>query len=193
MHVFLCDFLLDIAQNSFEAGAAKVGILIDEAPSSVAFRVEDDGKGMDEETLRRVSDPFCTEEGKHRRRKVGLGIPFVRQTASRFDLVSTPGKGTRISFAFDLGDIDTPPLGDLPSTLLAIISGAPDGCQVEVDRRMRSSDGRSAAYAVSRLELVDALGELQTSGSQNLALMYLRGQEEEADGLRSERKLRITG
>lgn len=34
---------------------------------------------MDEETLKKVKDPFFTDGEKHKERKVGLGIPFLIQ------------------------------------------------------------------------------------------------------------------
>ncbi|MDD2231420.1 MAG: sensor histidine kinase [Sphaerochaetaceae bacterium] len=190
MHVFLCDFLLDIAQNSLEADSTLVQILISETPESIRFRIEDNGKGMSEETQKKVTDPFYTDGVKHKKRKVGLGLPFVIQTGKDFSLNSSLGKGTVVQFSFDLTDIDVPPLGDLPSTILAIFSGAPDDCDVVVTREISSTHGDSG-YKVSRSSLIEALGELRTAGSQNLARQYLDGLEEDLKPYFSEHVFRI--
>ena len=54
--------ILDIAANSVSAGAKKISILIDEnlASDTLRMTVTDDGKGMDEEMVSRVTDPFVT-------------------------------------------------------------------------------------------------------------------------------------
>lgn len=190
MHVFLCDFLLDIAQNSLEADSTMVRILISEKPESILFRVEDNGKGMSEETQKRVLDPFYTDGVKHKKRKVGLGLPFVLQTSRDFSLNSSVGKGTVVQFGFDLTDIDVPPLGNLPSTILAVFTGAPESCDVVVTREIHSDHGDSS-YRVSKSELLDALQELRTAGSQNLTRQYLDGLEEDLKPYRSEHVFRI--
>lgn len=190
MHVFLCDFLLDIAQNSLEAGSTMVRITIAETQDRIGFVIQDNGKGMSAEVQKRVTDPFYTDGIKHSRRKVGLGLPFVKQTSCAFSLESEEGRGTKVSFEFDLTDIDVPPLGNLPSTLLAVFSGAPEGCDVVVDRSLDTPAG-SDAYQVSRSDLIDALLELKTAGSLNLARQYLEGLEEGLDGIRTEHELRL--
>jgi hypothetical protein len=98
MHVFICDFLLDIVQNSFEAGAVHVTLVLKESDQFLDCTVKDDGKGMSEEVQKRVLDPFYTDGIKHAKRNVGLGLPFLSQTVletgGTFDLQSKEGKGT---------------------------------------------------------------------------------------------------
>ena len=69
--------ILDIAQNSLSAGAGLVTLTVDEdsGADSLTLRVEDDGRGMDADTLQRVRDPFYTTRTT---RKVGMGIPLFR-------------------------------------------------------------------------------------------------------------------
>jgi hypothetical protein len=119
--------ILDIVQNSLSAGASRIEVRIEENSREdlLVLRVSDNGRGMDEETLRSVEDPFfTTKSGK----KVGLGIPLLKQTAlstgGNFRIESHPGKGTWIEAQFQLSHIDLPPLGDLPGTLLALIFAA---------------------------------------------------------------------
>ncbi|MBQ3903405.1 MAG: sensor histidine kinase, partial [Eubacterium sp.] len=52
--------ILDVAENSVKAGAALTEILIDEEGESLTLTIKDDGCGMDEETVKAVTDPFYT-------------------------------------------------------------------------------------------------------------------------------------
>ncbi|MGL4368765.1 MAG: ATP-binding protein, partial [Spirochaetota bacterium] len=76
MHHSVCDFLLDIVQNSIEAGSGVITVDLVEKKGILSVCVGDDGKGMDAETLSRVCDPFCTDGVKHEKRSIGLGLPF---------------------------------------------------------------------------------------------------------------------
>ena len=79
MHATLTDVLTDTAQNSIEAGAKHIGVEIVEDGTFFSVKISDNGKGMDEATQRRAFDPFFTEAGKHDKRKVGLGLPMLKQ------------------------------------------------------------------------------------------------------------------
>ena len=79
MHATLADMIADTAQNSIEAGATNVEVSVTEAEGRILVDIRDNGKGMDEATLKRVFDPFYTEPGKHDKRKVGLGLPLLKQ------------------------------------------------------------------------------------------------------------------
>ncbi|MFA6785071.1 MAG: sensor histidine kinase, partial [Sphaerochaeta sp.] len=103
MHVFICDFLLDIVQNSFEAESRRVELSLEETDTRLVCQVRDNGKGMDEAVKNRVLDPFYTDGIKHVKRKVGLGLPFLIQACEAcngdFSLESELGVGTTISFS----------------------------------------------------------------------------------------------
>ena len=81
MHYTLCDYLLDLFQNALEAGSMKTVVRWEEDAGSLHLVVEDTGCGMTEQQLRQARDPFYTEPGKHPERRVGLGLPFLLQTA----------------------------------------------------------------------------------------------------------------
>ena len=121
--------VLDVAQNSVAAGAKLIRITLDAQPGAdtLALVVEDDGKGMDEETVRRVTDPFYTTRTT---RKVGLGIPMFKAnaelTGGSFDIESEVGVGTRMTANFVLSSIDRPPLGDMPSTMVSLVVANPE-------------------------------------------------------------------
>ncbi|MCL2374786.1 MAG: ATP-binding protein, partial [Treponema sp.] len=121
--------MTDIAQNGAEAGADLLELEVSETADSggrreLRFTVKDNGKGMTAEELKAAQDPFVTDGVKHPHRKVGLGLPFLIQTAEisggGWEMESakrvsphTPC-GTTVSAWFDLGNVDTPPMGDIP-------------------------------------------------------------------------------
>ena len=72
--------ILDISENSVSAKATEIKIVIcvNTQQNQLMVQITDNGKGMDAETLNRVTDPFYTTRTT---RKVGLGIPFFKQEA----------------------------------------------------------------------------------------------------------------
>jgi signal transduction histidine kinase len=121
--------ILDLAQNSIAAGATEVRISVDADTASDLLRIamHDNGKGMTEEQLASVRDPFYTTRTT---RRVGLGIPMLTEAARACggDMVinSAPGKGTVWTAVFQLSHIDRAPLGDIASTLVALIAANPE-------------------------------------------------------------------
>ena len=75
-----------------------------------------------------MTDPWFTSRTT---RKVGLGIPFFKQTAEmcdgHFEIHSAVGQGTETKATFRHSHIDRPPLGDIVGTLLCVIVGFPGG------------------------------------------------------------------
>jgi len=120
--------ILDIAENSVNAGASKVEITVLENinKDKLTIIIKDDGKGMDAETVKRVTDPFITSRTT---RKVGLGLPFLKAAAEACQgslrIHSQPGEGTQIEVNFQRSHIDRMPLGDLQTTFLNLLIGYP--------------------------------------------------------------------
>jgi len=121
--------LLDLAENSVSAGAQTVIITVceDLLADQLTASIEDNGRGMDAETVRRVTDPFYTSRTT---RKVGLGIPLLKGAAEECNggltIASTPGAGTRVEVIFQHSHIDRMPLGNLSGTFLGLTVGHPD-------------------------------------------------------------------
>ena len=119
--------ILDIVENSIAASAKKVEIKIDEdeAKDLLTIEVSDDGKGMDEQTLKKALDPFFTTR---KTRRVGLGLSLLAQAArdagGTFDLSSAPGEGTTVRATFRLSHPDCKPMGDIEETL-RVLATAP--------------------------------------------------------------------
>jgi hypothetical protein len=124
----ICAHIMDIAANALTAGAANIAISVkvDHSRNLLLVTFKDDGKGMNEETVKKVTDPFfSTKKGK----RVGLGIPLLKGTAEtcggQFNLTSKPGEGVDISVSFQLDHPDLPPLGSLKDTILVLVVGNP--------------------------------------------------------------------
>ena len=119
--------ILDIVQNSIHAGANEIRLVIDDlaGQNQVRIAILDNGKGMDEATLHKLSDPFFTSKNK----KTGLGIPLFRQHAEAaeggVDITSEVGRGTTIEAWFVRNHIDRQPMGDLVGTLSMLVRSNP--------------------------------------------------------------------
>ena len=120
--------ILDIMENGLDAGADLVRLAIEEdrQGNRLRIRIADNGRGMSEETLKQVLDPFFTTRTT---RRVGLGFPLLEQAAKRcegeFRIDSEPGQGTEVLAAFRLDHIDLAPLGDIAGTLKGLIMTHP--------------------------------------------------------------------
>lgn len=147
--------VLDLAQNSITAGATRLDIELAESAvsDSLRFKISDNGCGMEPEFLRLVTDPFTTTRTT---RRVGMGIPLLKMTSEMagggFTIRSEKGKGTVLEASFGLSNIDRPPVGDMPGTLVALVQGSP---QLSL-RYKRSTD--SGCFTLSTDELRKELG-----------------------------------
>ena len=116
--------LLDMVQNSIEAGASKIEIKIleDFKADLLVMEIGDDGRGMSEEQIARVLDPFYTTRTT---RHIGLGLPLLQEACRRcegnLEIHSQPGKGTTIQATFRHSHIDRAPLGNIPSVLMTVL------------------------------------------------------------------------
>ena len=176
MHATLADVIADTAQNSIEAGAETVHVTVSETDGRISVDIRDNGKGMDDAVLKRAFDPFYTEPGKHDKRKVGLGLPLLKQICEScgggVSLESKKGEGTHLSYFFDPKNIDLPPMGDLAETMVTLFNYPGSFDLVFTHKKGREE------YSISRNELADAVGGLETLDGISLAKEFLRSQEE---------------
>jgi len=146
--------ILDIAENSLQAGASRIEISIvrDRKKGLLWIEVTDDGRGMDPITLARVRDPFFTTKKK----KTGLGIPFLAQAAEQAGGVlvvnSAPCSGMRVAATFKWDHIDRPVIGNMTDTVMTLIVGHP-----EIDVVFEEQDGKR----VFRLDTSELKRELE--------------------------------
>ena len=148
--------ILDVIENSLEAAASLIEVIVDEdlLADRLAITVRDNGRGMSDEELARVFDPFFTTRST---RHVGLGIPLFQAAAERCNgsltITSQLEKGTTLQAIFQHSHIDRAPLGDTVWTLLAVIlSGS---CDVHYVHRV---DGQEFTFHTADMRA--ELGEI---------------------------------
>lgn len=175
MHATLTDVITDTAQNSIEAGASRVEVSLVEDGTTVSVSIVDNGKGMDEATKRRAFDPFFTEAGKHDKRRVGLGLPILKQLCEMcgggISLESEKGVGTTLRYHFDAKSIDLPPMGDVAAALLTLFN-YPGDFELVFTHRTRGGE-----YTIARSELSEAVGGLDSVDGLAMAREFLLDQE----------------
>jgi anti-sigma regulatory factor (Ser/Thr protein kinase) len=120
--------ILDIAENSVEANAKNIEVSVEENTVSDRLRIviKDNGKGMNPESVAHVTNPFFTSRTT---RRVGLGIPFLKEAAESCNgylkIESAEGIGTTMEVEFQRSHIDRMPIGDLENTFLNLLVGYP--------------------------------------------------------------------
>ena len=147
--------ILDITQNSISANASLITVTVekDSKNNLLTLSIEDNGKGMSEEFVKNVCDPFVTTRTT---RKVGMGIPLLKlaaeQTGGRFEIESELGVGTTVRATFTLNHIDRIPLGDVGQTMSMLAS-----CNENVNFVYRHiSDGEEFLFDTEQIK--EALG-----------------------------------
>ncbi|MDI9494873.1 MAG: ATP-binding protein [Bacillota bacterium] len=117
--------ILDITMNSIKADATLVEIKIEDSIKNnwLKITVTDNGRGMSEEVIERVTNPFFTTRTT---RKVGLGLPMLKEACERcggyLKIESELGKGTKVFCCFERDNIDRAPLGNVGETIMTIIN-----------------------------------------------------------------------
>ncbi len=161
--------ILDIAENSINAGATKIVVRIaeDAGKDSFSLSVEDNGRGMHGEVLLKADDPFFTygKNTENPKKRFGLGIPLLKQAAlecgGQFRLDSEPGKGTTLFASFRRSHIDRKPMGDIGTTMLSMMCGHPEIRYVlfyDVSGNPRAGSGYH--YGFDSAALKEALGDV---------------------------------
>ncbi len=162
-------YVLDITMNSVRAGATEISIELVEDGEWLTFTVKDNGCGMIEEQVKKLSDPFFTTR---KTRKVGLGIPFLRMLAEMtggfVDIKSvhesvSADHGTITMAKFGKNHIDFIPLGDMVETVKTLIQGSPD---IDFDFKHKAAGGE---VALSCAQMREILGDIPLNDPDILA------------------------
>ena len=172
--------ILDVAKNSVVAGASLIRISLNEdADGWLSVSIEDNGCGMDEETVANVTNPFYTTR---KTRKVGLGLPLLKlaaeQTGGSLKITSTKeegNSGTSLTATFDTHSIDCMPMGDIVSTICILISGSPEidflFCDVNPNRSVKLDTRELRSVLGNDISLAEA--EIQAWIKEYLDEQYL--------------------
>ncbi|MEI7942032.1 MAG: sensor histidine kinase [Candidatus Riflemargulisbacteria bacterium] len=173
MHYTICDYISDITQNSIEAGATLVTVDYRDKDEKIEITITDNGKGMDELTLKKAIDPSYTDTVKKHKREIGLGLPFIiqgiEQSQGEFFIDSQKDKGTMVKFSFDKQNIDTPPVGDKSLTYLTLFN-YPGNFNIAIQEH----NNQQETISFNKKELYDVLGDLNSSETLTLLKQYLK-------------------
>ena len=153
-------YVLDITMNSVRAGATEISVELLEDGEWLIFKVSDNGCGMTEEQLNKLSNPFFTTR---KTRKVGLGIPFLKMlaemTGGGVEITSvhesvSAAHGTTTTAKFGRNHIDFIPLGDMVETVKTLIQGSP---QINFTYLHKTEKGE---VSLSCEEMKEVLGDI---------------------------------
>ncbi len=106
--------ILDIAENSIDAGASLISIsIVEDEP--IQLEIADNGCGMTPELLEKAAEcGFSTKTSG------GFGLYILKKTAlesgGSFELTSSPGSGTTVR-----ASLRGLPIGNIPETIKAIM------------------------------------------------------------------------
>lgn len=126
--VDLAMHMMDIVQNSIRAQAHEIGIgfFEESCNHTLTFRVNDNGCGMNRETVEKLADPFFTSRTT---RRVGLGIPFLKMTCEQsggsLRVQSEAGVGTIVEAVYRTDHPDCLPLGDIAGYTALLMQANP--------------------------------------------------------------------
>jgi len=159
----ISDHILDILQNSYDAGATSVTVLVSEqwADDRLVIHIKDNGRGMDLETTKRTADPFFTSR---KTRKVGMGIPLLRQhsemTGGKTDVSSAVGSGTAVESTFRISHPDRQPMGDLAGIIVMMMEARQE---VELALKVETPLGQ---FEISSSEIKRSLDIERIAGNE---------------------------
>ena len=168
--------ILDIAENSVNAGARNISIVVDEDLQRDCLTVEiaDDGKGMSAEVAERAADPFYTTR---KTRRIGMGLALLKEAAEmasgRLEIRSVPNSGTTIRATFQLNNIDRKPLGNMAETITALVATEN---QVNILYR-HSRGGKIVEFDSKHVE--NQLGDILLNSIEALSLVRTYLEQEE--------------
>jgi anti-sigma regulatory factor (Ser/Thr protein kinase) len=169
--------ILDIAENSINAGARNIKILVDEDThlDRLTIEIGDDGKGMNAEAVERAADPFYTTR---KTRRIGMGLPLLREAAEmangKLDIQSIQNAGTTIRATFQLSNIDRKPLGNMAETITALLARE---TPVNIFYR-HSRGGKNVMFDSNHVE--NQLGDILLNSIEALSLVRTYLEQEES-------------
>lgn len=120
---------LELVQNSLKANALHIDLsfILNQRDGTSSLIIKDDGIGMDEVMLSKVSSPFTTSRTT---RKVGLGVAFFTQAIQQAEgfvkFESKLNQGTTMQGTWKTNHWDAPPLGNLGEVILIALQSHPD-------------------------------------------------------------------
>ena len=121
--------VLDIVENSLRAGATRVGVTVteDHVRDRLSIVIIDNGRGMRQEDIDRLTDPFfTTKPGK----RVGLGLALFAQAAREsgggLKVSRLKKQGLKVEAGFHPAHPDCKPIGKMDETIFLLRESHPE-------------------------------------------------------------------
>jgi hypothetical protein len=120
--------ILDVVENGITAGADIIRIQVEEsrAANLLSIKINDNGRGIPAEKLKKLQDPFVTSRTT---RRVGLGLSLLAAAAERckgkLAVAAGIAGGTEVRATFQYSHIDRAPMGDMAATMATLLMGNP--------------------------------------------------------------------
>jgi len=172
---------LELLQNSLNAQAKHLDfhLTLHQADGSSTLTISDDGCGMDESTLKKVSSPFFTSRST---RKVGLGVAFfkqaIEQAGGSWDITSVINQGTTITGTWQANHWDAPPIGNIGEVIMICLQGHPD-VHLSFNFRFRSSaytfDSKAFETSIAPVPLSDFAILNWIESEINMSIQHCKG------------------
>ncbi len=179
---------LRITARRVPASEERPAMLLDREADHVLLSVEDEGAGMDKETLARATTPFFTTKDVGKGTGLGLSMVqgFLEQSGGRLVLHSRPGEGTR-------ADLWLPVDEDIPQAPPEPADPRTGGAVAENSLRILAVDD-DPLVLMSTVMMLEELGhQVEQTNSSEKALEILES-EMRIDLLVSDQSMpRITG
>jgi signal transduction histidine kinase len=100
----IINLLVNSAQAMPDDRRGMISVRTRQEDGRIVIEVEDDGRGMNEKTLKQIFDPFFTT--KRAKGGTGLGLPIayriIEEHGGAISVTSTPGEGTRFTVRIPL-------------------------------------------------------------------------------------------
>ncbi|MCX7994738.1 MAG: ATP-binding protein [candidate division WOR-3 bacterium] len=162
--------ILDIVENSIDAGATRIEIMVDENIKRNLLRImiKDNGKGIERKELKKILDPFYTTRTV---RRVGLGLSLfaqsVKEAEGKIGIKSKVGKGTVVEAIMKYNHIDRRPMGNMCDTIMTLIGTKADSIDF-VYKHCKDNK----CFRVDTREIKDILKEIPISNPE--VIKFLR-------------------
>ena len=151
--------ILDVVQNSIDAGATIIEVNVGVTDSVIRFEITDNGVGMTETELKKA-----TESGASFKGSTGYGLALLKNEVSQSggDLIikSKSGIGTVVNAKYNRNNQCL--IGDLGSTFVALVD---EGFDVVLTIDLY---GELKCYDTRELKSSAGVAELQSSGALRL-------------------------
>jgi len=152
----IADHIFDILENSVNANATEIEVILKFFNKLFFCKIKDNGKGIKDKN---VIDPFVTSR---KERRIGLGLPLLKRTAEEtggfLKISKLKGHGTILEFKINFSHIDSKPFGNISETFVDAMLCWPDVnveilLEIEKNKKVNIFNSKKILEIISYSEL----------------------------------------